>query len=207
MGAGFRRVMRRVLFGTGVLLIGIALAAMIANQFRVVYLSQSGTSAERRLYLERGVVRYVSMSGSTQVAQPRFINVNPIPVTGDAVSIPQTPWTPPASAAQWKAIAVPRFSRRDAAFAPYEWLPRYTDDGSAVSASVPWWMVGALGGGLMCAGFWGIRAPRGHCRTCEYDLRGLPAGASVCPECGAKLPVASAPSAPPPCASSTSAHA
>lgn len=194
MGTGFRRVMRRVLFGTGVLLIGIALAALIANQFRVVYVLDLGATRDNRVYFERGVVRYVWMPGSWQPA------LLPGGVFGS--------WSSGATTRSAAHVQVlPRFSRHDAAFTPYEWLPRYTDDGSAVSASVPWWMVGALGGGLMCAGFWGIRAPRGHCRTCEYDLRGLPAGASVCPECGAKLPAASAPPSASPCASSTSAHA
>jgi len=207
MGAGFRRIVRRVMFGGGMLLIGIALAAMIANQFRVVYLSQHGAAADRRVRFERGVIRYVSMSGSTQVLRlPPGLTAVPTASAPNTIAVP-TGSNPGRPRLSWGTTIVKRFSRHDAAFGPYEWLPRHTNDGSAASLSVPWWMLGAIGGLLACAGFWGIRTPRGHCRKCEYDLRGLPAGASVCPECGAKLPAASAPPSASPCESSTSAHA
>jgi hypothetical protein len=201
MGAGFRRVIRRVLFATGMLLVGIALSAMLANQFLVVHLSQSGARAERRVYFECGVVRYVSMGSASQLLLPGLPPTTPAARSGRGSSAPAVAPT------IWRTTFVQRFSSRDAGFGPYEWLPRHSDDGSAWMVSVPWWTLGAAGGVLMCAGFWGIRAPQGHCRKCEYDLVGLPVGASVCPECGAKLPAASAPLAATPCASSTSAHA
>lgn len=190
MGAGFRRIVRRASLAAGVLLISIALAAMIANQFRVLYLVGNAD----RVYFERGVVRHVWTTASRGPAQlPRAL-VSAMFARGTR----QSPWD----------VHMPkRLSAHDAAFGPYEWLPRHTNDGSAASFSLPWWMLGALGGLLASAGLWSIRTPRGHCRKCEYDLRGLPAGASVCPECGAKLPAASAPSSASLCESSTSAHA
>lgn len=209
MGAGFRRFVRRVLFVAGVAFAGVALTAMLANQFRVVYVWHNALGGPRRYYFERGVVRCVWTSAPppalARAGLPLILRTPANPSSSVIPGLGSPPPPPPPS--PWSFQAIERFSPRDAAFGPYEWLPRYADDGSARTLVLPWWMLGALGGGLMCAGLWGIRAPKGHCRKCEYDLRGLPAGAGVCPECGATLPAASAPSAASPCASSTSAHA
>lgn len=65
------------------------------------------------------------------------------------------------------------------------WLPRFIDSAPTLGFVLPLWILLLLVGPISLWAAWRtVRYPPGSCQRCGYDLRGQPAGATRCPECG-----------------------
>ncbi len=181
LGRMTRRSAGRILMAAGLVVALAAAGGMVFNLERIALLSREHPQGFWSVALERGAI---------VIGQHTYDN----------------PGAPAGAGWQWTTVRRSPEVPQDSTFRPYSWRPRWVSKPANKLIIAPLWMLGVPGVALAGWGAWMLRRRKGGCPACGYLLAGLSRESLVCPECGVTLPAASAPSSPPPCASSTSAH-